>query len=283
MSQFDEKSFTTQDGLKIHYRDYAGADSEKTPVLCLPGSSANSMSFDDMAPRYAADRRVLTLDWRGHGNSDWDPDYKNYGFETDRDAVYELLKTENLDRIVIIGTSRGGLIAMFIALTRPELLAGVVLNDIGPVVGQAGLERLQRVFALNSTFGSYQEAGQAMKERLGITVTDLTDEDWTRHATRAYAQNDDGKFRPNFDPGYARSFAETKSGADLWPLFEALAGVPTLAIRGEKSDVLESGTLDEMARRNPNLITATIPGRTHCPYLDKPASLKALDSFLGSV
>lgn len=283
MPEFDERSFTTRDGLGIYYRDYNGHAGGEPPVLCLAGSSANSKSFHELALRLSAQCRVLCMDWRGHGRSAWDPVYKHYGFETDRDDVFEMLGAEDLDRVVIIGTSRGGIIAMFIAMTRPELLAGVVLNDIGPVVGQAGLERLQRVFALESTFGSFDEAGQAMKERLGEGVANLTEGAWTDYAQQAYRRDPDGKVRPNFDPGYARGFREAESGGDMWAAFEALNPIPTLAIRGELSDVLESETLNEMAARKHNLLTATIPGRTHCPFLDEPESLAAIDSFLATV
>ena len=135
MPEFDERSFTTRDRLRIYYRDYHGKTSDKLPVLCLAGSSANSQSFHGLALRLVAQRHVLCMDWRGHGQSDWDPDYKHYGFEADRDDVFEMLCAEDLNRVVVIGTSRGGIIAMLIAMTRPDLLAGVVLNDIGPVVG----------------------------------------------------------------------------------------------------------------------------------------------------
>ncbi len=228
-------------------------------------------------------RRVLSMDWRGHGQSDWDPDYRHYGCEADRDDVLEMLGVERLGRAVIIGTSRGGIIAAVIAMTRPDLLAGVVLNDIGPVVGEAGLLRLQRAFALDNAFDSFEAAGQAMKDRLGVGVSGLTDEAWTEYASQAYRREADGKVRPDFDPGYAKGFSEAESGGDMWAAFDALAAVPTLAIRGALSDVLESETLDQMAVRKRDLVTATIPSRTRCPFLDEPQSLAAIEAFLATV
>ncbi len=283
MPEFDERSLTTRDGLRIYYRDYHRKTSDKLPVLCLAGSSENSQSFHGLALRLVAQRRVICLDWRGHGQSAWDPDYKHYGFEADRDDVFEMLGAEDLNRVVIIGTSCGGIIAMFIAMTRPDLLAGFAPNDIGPVVGQAGLERLQRAFALDSTFASCEEAGRAMHERLGRAVTNLSDGAWTDHARQAYRRGPDGKVRPGFDPGSARGLREVEAGGDMWVAFDALSTIPTLAIRGEHSDVLESETLDEMAARKDDLLKGTIPERTHCPFLDEPESLAAIDSFLATV
>ena len=283
MTEFDEKSFTTRDSLRIYYRDYRGSAADGPPVLCLAGSSANSKSFHALASRIAARLRVLCMDWRGHGQSDWDPDYRHYGFEVDSDDVLEMLGVEKLTRVVVIGTSRGGIIAMVMAMSRPDLLAGVVLNDIGPVVGEAGLVRLQRAFALDSAFDSFEAAGQAMKDRLGVGVTGLGSEAWTEHARQAYRREADGKVRPDFDPGYAKGFSEAESGGDMWAVFDALGAIPTLAMRGALSDVLESETLEQMAARKGDLITATIPGRTHCPFLDERESLAAIDSFLAGV
>lgn len=283
MPELDKRSFTTHDGLPIYYRDYHRKTSDRLPFLSLARSSAISQGFHGLTLRLVAQRRILCMDWRGCGQSAWDPDYKHYGFEADRDDVFEMLGAEDLNRVIIIGTSRGAIIAMLIAMTRPDLLAGVVLNDIGPVVGQADLERLQRAFALDSTFASFEEAGRAMHERLGRAVTNLSDEAWTDHARQTYRRGPDGKARPDFDPGYARGFREVEAGGDMWVAFDALSTIPTLAIRGEHSDVLESETLDEMAARKDDFLTATIPGRMPCSFLDEPESLAAIDSFLATV
>lgn len=126
-----EAHFTTRDGLRLYYRDYAGPQ-EHAPVLCLAGSTSNSKSFDDLAPHIARTRRVLTMDWRGHGQSYWDPDENHYGFQVDADDVVELLAHLGIPKVVIIGTSRGGIITMVLGQSNPEVLAGAIMNDIGP-------------------------------------------------------------------------------------------------------------------------------------------------------
>lgn len=274
--------FTTRDGLKLYYRDYAGPPGP-VPVLCLAGSTSNSRSFDDFAPHVAQTRRVLTMDWRGHGRSDWDPDENNYGFEADASDIVEFLGHLGIPKVVIVGTSRGGIIGMVLGLSNPIVLAGVVMNDIGPEIGKKGSQRLRARTALDSTFATFEEAGAALRDRYDTPTPDLSDAYWTAYARRTCKRNDDGKIRPDYDPGYGRAFRAGQTRGSLWPAFESLANIPVLAIRGAESDILEADGMAEMARRKPDLRTATIPARNHCPFLDEPESLKAIDNFLATI
>ena len=279
---YAEKYFRTRDGLRLYYRDYGDARSRKVPVLCLPGSSTSLRAFEHVAPRLAEGRRVLAMDWRGHGRSDYDPDYRHYGFETDRDDVLELLAQEKIPQVVIIGSSRGGIIAMWLADTRPDVLAGVVMNDIGPVVAPDGMKRAQSQFGLSREFRSFEEAAQALRDRQ-VPGLDVTPAGWLRHALQYHRQDDDGVVRPDFDPGYAQAFREIKATQNNWPRFEKMARIPTLVIRGAHSDLLDQPTVEEMQRRKPDLQVCIVPGRAHCPYLDEPDSIDAIDAFLARV
>jgi len=277
-----EAHFTTRDGLRLYYRDYAGPQ-EHAPVLCLAGSTSNSKSFDDLAPHIARTRRVLTMDWRGHGQSYWDPDENHYGFQVDADDVVELLAHLGIPKVVIIGTSRGGIITMVLGQSNPEVLAGAIMNDIGPKIGDAGTVRLRSRTVVEVVFDSFEEAGRAARERYDTLTPDLDDAYWTRYAHRTCRMHDDGKVRLDYDPGYGRAFRAGQRQGSLWPAFESLINIPVLAIRGAESDILEAKGMAAMAARKPDMKTASIPGRNHCPFLDEPESLKAIDAFLRTV
>jgi pimeloyl-ACP methyl ester carboxylesterase len=279
---FTEGTFTTRDGLNLYYRDYAGP-AGPVPILCLAGSTSNSRSFDDFAPRMAQTRRVLTMDWRGHGNSDWDPDENNYGFQTDADDVVEFLRHVGVPRAVIVGTSRGGIIGMVLGLSNPEVLAGVVMNDIGPEIGAGGSKRLRSRSVQDREYESFEEAGRTIRDNYTTPTPDLDDDYWTRHATRTCRRFDDGTIRHDYDPGYGRAFRAGQTRGSLWPAFESLKDIPVLAIRGDQSDILEAAGMAEMKRRKPDMHTATIPDRNHCPFLDEPESLRAIDAFLATL
>lgn len=277
-----EAHFTTRDGLRLYYRDYAGPAGH-APVLCLAGSTSNSKSFDDIAPHIAKTRRVLAMDWRGHGRSQWDPAENHYGFQVDADDVVEFLRHLGIPKVVIIGTSRGGIISMVLGLSNPEVLAGAILNDIGPEIGAAGTTRLRSRTVIDVTFISFEAAGRAARERYDTPTPDLDGAYWTAYAHRTCRLHEDGTVKPDYDPGYGRAFRAGQREGSLWPAFESLANVPVLAIRGSESDILEAAGMAAMMARKPDMQTATVPGRNHCPFLDEPASVDAIDSFLSAI
>lgn len=171
---------------------------------------------------------------------------------------------------------------MGLAGHRPDVLAGVVMNDIGPVISPDGMQRAQANFGLPTEFRSFEEAASALRDRQvpGLTVTP---EGWLRHARQYHRQDADSVVRPDFDPGYARAFREIKATRNNWPLFDTMGRIPTLVIRGVHSDLLDQPTVDEMKRRKPDLAVCIVPGRAHCPYLDEPESIAAIDAFLARV
>ncbi len=280
MPDFTEENFKTRDGLSIYYRDYGEPKTTAMPVLILSGSTSNSRSADTVAKHIAKGRRVLSMDWRGHGHSDWDPDYKNYLYETDAEDVLELLAHEGMASAILIGSSRGGIISMHLADSNPEVLAGVVLNDIAPVVAPAGRARLQRTVGYADDYDSFEDAGVAWRDSHGGGVEGLSADDFTRIAKVYFRKNDEGRIVADCDPGYARAFREIPRMSDLWSKFEGLKPIPVLALRGANSDIVDVETFKQMAEVKPDIQQATIPGRAHCPFLDEPESLTAIDAFL---
>jgi len=280
VSAFQERFFTTRDGLRLYYRDYAGP-SGRPPILCLAGSTGTVRNYAEMAPHWAKVRRVLCMDWRGHGRSDYDPDYRHYGFQTDADDVLELLRHEQIDRIVLIGSSRGGIIAMVLAEQRPEVLAGVVMNDIGPATAGSGRQRLNNNMQVPRSFASFDEAGAFMKATQVPGVT-FTEAEWTQRATEFYRRREDGHIRADVDFGYIKAFVLIPP-RDQWTQFDAMRGMPVLVVRGALSDILDGPLLEEMKRRKPDLSSVVVAGRAHCPTLAEPEAREAVDRFLVGV
>lgn len=276
MSAHTEKRFTARDGLSLFYRDFAGP-AGKTPVLCLSGTTGNSKQYLETAARLSRARRVLCMDWRGHGRSDYDPDWEHYSYFVDRDDVLDLLDHEKLDNVFIIGTSLGGIVTMHIALERPDAIAGVVMNDVGPVIGAAGRQRLHHNMGKPMVFDSFEEAAMAQKERAENGIT-LSDAEWLAR-TRLVFREKDGKVVPDMDPVYGKVFRARKRPPDWWDSWEAMKDKPVLVVRGAVSDILDEDVLAEMARRKPDMKKAIVPGRGHCPSLNEPEAVAAIDAF----
>ena len=281
MADYAEKKFRTRDGLNLYYRDYAGP-AGKTPVLCLSGTGGNSKVYDDVAPHIAKTRRVLTMDWRGHGRSDRDPDWQHYNYLVDRDDVIEFLGFLALPKIITVGTSLGGIVTMHIAGHRPDVLAGAVMNDVGPVIGKVGRQRLHDNMGMPMTFDSFEAAAKALEDRAEKGF-DFTPAEWLLRANRIYFEDADGKVKANMDPMYGRVFRERKRPPDWWNFYEGMLRIPVLAVRGAVSDILDAETVAEMKRRKPDLETIDVPGRGHCPMLTEPVARQAIDRFLAKI
>jgi len=280
MPDFTEKRFTARDGLGLYYRDFAGPPG-KTPVLCLSGTTGNSKQYEELATRLRAHRRVLCMDWRGHGQSDYDPDWEHYSYFVDRDDVLDLLAHEKLDQVVIVGTSLGGIVTMYVALERPDVIAGVVMNDVGPVIGAGGRQRLHDNMGKPMVFSSFEEAAAAQKERAERGIT-LSDAEWLARTKQTFRKRD-GKIVPDMDPVYGKVFRSRNRPPDWWDSWTAMKDKPVLVVRGAVSDILDEDVLAEMARRKPDMRKAIVPGRGHCPSLSEPEARAAIDAFLADL
>lgn len=282
---FSEGSIHTEDGLRLHYRDYAAAAAGRAPVVCLPGLTRCCRDFEMLAEALAPKRRVICPDMRGRGGSDHDPDPAHYNVVTETGDVLRLCAMLHLGPAVFVGVSRGGLQTMLIAEIAPQALAGAVLVDVGPKLERRGLLRIVATLGLApDRYASWEAAAEALKAAHGAQFPKLSDAEWRAFARRLYAEIDGAPAR-EFD---WKLIAATEAAVGeeiptLWPQFDALAAFPLLVIRGALSDILSTETLDEMARRAPALRSVTLPDRGHTPFLDEPAALAAIDALLEEI
>lgn len=282
MTQITDRTWTSPDGLTLYARDHAPASGPaKLPVICIHGLTRNSRDFEVVAPRLAAQgRRVLSLDVRGRGCSDRDPQPANYHGGTYAADVAALMEQAGVGRAHFVGTSMGGLITMILAAARPELIAGAVLNDIGPEIGAAGAARIASYVGGEPKVANWAEAAAYARSINGEALAHFTDADWDRFARRIF-RDDHGTFSLDYDPAIAQAVRNPPAEPpDLWPLFNALAkDRPLLLIRGETSDILEADAAARMAAAAPHMRTMEIAGVGHAPTLEEPQAAAALRSF----
>lgn len=284
-------TFTTSDGLKLAWQEEGAG----LPVVCLPGLTRNAADFDELAQALGGRYRLIRLTLRGRGKSDRDPDWKNYSVPVEARDVVEFLDFLGLEKATIVGTSRGGMIAMVLAAMVKDRLAGVLLNDVGPVLEAEGLANIMGYLGVPPKAKTYAEVVLALEARMGGRFPHLSPDKWASLAERWFDQGPDGLVL-NYDPRL-RDALEAATGAatapatgaapgpavDMWPLFEALAGLPVAVVRGENSDLLSAETVAEMARRHPGLIVAEVPERGHVPFLDEPEALAAFEALMAEV
>ena len=283
---FTDFFYPSADGIRLHARLYGGAELAGWPVVCLPGLTRNARDFHELALYLSASaapaRRVVAFDYRGRGQSAYDPEIGRYTVVTEANDVLAGLDELGIDRAAFIGTSRGGLIIHVLGALRPVVLKAVVLNDIGPVIEAAGLAHIKSYLERAPESGSFAETVAAQRAVHGAGFPALSNADWEKMA-RALYREEQGKWLADFDP----RLVETLAGLDfaqplptLWPQFEALAGVPMLAIRGANSRLLSVETLAEMQTRHPGMQTITVAGQGHAPFLETGKLPQSIASFI---
>jgi pimeloyl-ACP methyl ester carboxylesterase len=275
--------FDSQEGLRLFSRVYAGPSAAAPVVLCLHGLMRNSRDFEDLAPHLATRYRVIVPDVRGRGSSARDPNFNNYQIPVYLGDVLLLCAGLGVERASIIGTSMGGLMAMVLGAMRPQLVAAIVLNDVGAEVDSQGLERIRGYAGKSAPVHSWQQAVAEVRSIYGPVWPGLSDERWERIARLSYRANAQGLPEADADPLIAEPLRDPKDAVpNLWPLWGALAKVPILAIRGAHSDILNAATLARMQREKPDLAVLEVANRGHAPLLDEPECLAAIDEFLAS-
>lgn len=262
------------DGLQLHVRVYGEEKDGRLPVVCLPGLSRNGSDFRELAEALStasgAPRRVLCVDLRGRGLSEYDRNPANYSLPVELGDVIAILAALSAEPAVFVGTSRGGILTMLLAAFRPGAIAGAVLNDIGPVIETTGLMRIKGYVGKASPPASLEEGAELLRRRDGAQFTRLTMEDWLEQARRNWWLKD-GKLVPSYDPALSATLEEAdldKPLPDLWTQFDALRDVPLMVIRGENSDLLSTGTVEAMKTRRPDLAVLEIEGEGHAPRLE---------------
>lgn len=279
---FTSRFVTSSDGLKLHARLYGQPVSGRLPVLCLPGLSRNAGDFDVVARVLAAERQVVALDYRGRGLSDRDPNWQNYALPVELNDLLAVTTVLGLERGVFLGTSRGGLLTMLTTAARPTLIAGAILNDIGPVIDGAGLARIKSYLGRLPGPANWDEAVTLLKTISQSRFPALTDEDWRRQAGSIWMERD-GRLDAAFDPALAKTLEAVNFDQPLptlWPQFDGLGAVPVMVIRGANSDILSEGTVAAMAARRPDLDILTVPGQGHAPLLNDAPSIARIQAFV---
>jgi len=282
MAEYEDRSWTSRDGLRLHFRDYAG-DRARPPILCLPGLTRNARDFEDVADRLAGRYRVICAEFRGRGDSDYARDPMTYQPMQYLEDIELLLEEEGLTRFIAFGTSLGGLLTQLLAANDVTRIAGALLNDVGPEVGEAGLERIRGYVGQGRSFETWMHAARALQEAQGDIYPDYDIADWLRIAKRTMALGSGGRIAFDYDMKIAEPF-EAAGGAtpqvDLWPIYGALAQVPLLILRGENSDILTAETAARMASSGPSVELVTIPRIGHAPTLDEPEAIAAIERLL---
>jgi pimeloyl-ACP methyl ester carboxylesterase len=276
-------SFSSAAGnLRLHAQ-VQGPENPSLTVLCLHGLTRNVADFGFIADHLSARYGVVLADQRGRGKSQWDPRAANYRPMTYVADMFALLDHLAIERVAVIGTSMGGIMAMIMGAKRPARLRGIVLNDAGPEVSGTGLRRLRHSLNDRKPATTWAEAALQAKRLNEIAFPDYGDADWNEFARRTYVQDPSGAPVPAFDPAILEGLNETDSSAvppDLWSQWRQLEAIPILAIRGALSDIITAETLTAMATRHPNLTAVTVANRGHAPMLDEPAAVAAIDEFL---
>ena len=279
MVTFRERFISAQDGVQLYVRDYGDPLSPRTPLLCLAGISRNSKDYHGLALRHAGTRRIVCPDYRGRGRSDWVKDWRQYAPPVTLGDILQIMAALDLGRVVLIGTSFGGLLSLVLNAMKPGVIAGLVLNDIGPAVGAGSggiMERIGRDHP-QPDLGAAARYLEAQFPHLSYR----TAAEWLDFAERTYRLGDDGIWHHDWDANIARAFlAGDTGGMDLWALFRGFAAIPTLVVRGGISDLLTEEGLARMVAAKPDLITVTVPGVGHTPHLAEPTVQGVLDDFL---
>jgi pimeloyl-ACP methyl ester carboxylesterase len=274
---------TAPDGLRLHMRDYGDRMSALTPVVCLPGLTRPAGDFHALALELANQgRRVLAIDYRGRGLSDWDKDWTRYDIYVESADIQAMLIAAGIARAIIVGTSRGGLHAMALSAMKPILIKAAVLNDIGPIIENAGLVRIRGYVGKLPQPASYPQAVDMLKHLFGGQFTNVAEEDWETYARLTFPETD-GKLTPCYDPALLKTLESLDLEAPLpvlWPQFDGLRDVPVMAIRGGNSDLLSVATHEAMVARRPGCEALTVPGQGHAPLLLDAPTIGAIARFV---
>ncbi|MFS0848457.1 alpha/beta fold hydrolase [Novosphingobium panipatense] len=284
MKVFEDRFWSSRDGLTLHFRDYPGPGGEgsRLPVLCLHGLTRNARDFDVLAPRLAAGRRVICPDLRGRGDSEYAKDSGTYNPAQYAEDVLALIEQEKLDRFVVIGTSLGGLVAMSLATMLPGRIAGAVINDVGPSLEPTGLGRIKDYVGQGRSWPTWVHAARGLEDIQGRAHPNQPLDFWIGIAKRLMTVSGSGRIVFDYDMKVAEPIIalDVEAQPDLWEAWDALARVPVLVVRGALSDLLSAETLAKMLSRAPGAEALTLEGIGHAPTLDEPESVVAIMRLL---
>lgn len=283
---FEDLYFSAPDGLRLHVLAAGPRASARLPVVCLPGLARTSEDFRELMQALTGDaeppRRVFALDSRGRGKSARDPNPANYSVPVEIGDLLAVLAAAAIERAVFVGTSRGGILTMTLSAVRPAVIAGAVLNDIGPVLDMAGLLRIKGYVGKLPKPASMADAALVLRRTLGSQFPGLDEEEWRLYARRSFVETASG-IEANYDPSISAAIANIDPSApppDMWPQFEGLAHARLMLIRGEHSDLLSLDTTQAMQQRRPDLELVEVPGQGHAPLLSDRLTIERICAFV---
>ncbi|GJM12511.1 MAG: alpha/beta hydrolase [Pseudohongiella sp.] len=281
MPLYKDLYFKSHDGLSLYARDYPASEDSST-LVCIPGLTRNSADFEKLCESLAGEHRILAVDLRGRGRSAYDPNPQNYLPTVYAQDIASLLRAENIDSAIFIGTSLGGMVAMTLAAINAAAVAGIVLNDVGPELNPVGLARIKSYVSNPVPVESWEDAVEKTRTNQEHALPGLSDSQWLEFTKRLYRE-EGGRPILSFDPKISVLFEAQDADAptvDLWPLFELLNAIPVMLIRGAHSDILSAESMAKMLSVNPSLVTLEVEGRGHAPLLDEPGVVQAIKEFL---
>jgi pimeloyl-ACP methyl ester carboxylesterase len=283
-TQYTDKYWQSPDGLRLHYRDYPG-DKAKPPILCIPGLTRNARDFEAVAERLAGGWRLICVDLRGRGESEYAKDPASYTPLTYAADLEALLAELRIKRFVAFGTSLGGIITMLLAAARPGRIAGALLNDIGPDIETRGLDRIRAVVGRSQAWPTWVHAARGISELQGGNYPDYGLTDWLAMAKRLCRLSAQGRIVPDYDVRIAEPMKAPppETAPDLWPAYEALGEVPVTILRGALTDILSEATAKRMAKTLPGARLVNVANIGHAPALDEPESLRAITALLKKI
>jgi pimeloyl-ACP methyl ester carboxylesterase len=285
MGNYKDVWYQSGDDLRLYARDYPCRDNtieQPQTLLCMHGLTRNSADFAGLADHLCQRYRVLSVDQRGRGRSEYDSVVANYTPLTYVQDMFTLLDQLDLAEVILVGTSLGGLMSFLMSAMQPQRIRAMIINDIGPEVDPRGLERIKSYVGKSTPVANWDDAVARAREIAEVAFPDFSDEQWLDF-TRGIYREEDGVFTLDYDPAISQPLDDDDSGVvppDLWGVFEAIKSIPMLLVRGESSDILAGSCVDEMRSRKADLQVAQIPRRGHAPTLTEPASIAAIDVFL---
>lgn len=272
----DIRSFTAEDGARLAFRD----EGTGLPLLCLPGLTRSMADFDYLVP-HLPPLRLIRMDYRGRGQSQW-TGAATYTVEQEGRDALRLLDHLGVAKAAILGTSRGGLIGMVLGAVARDRVLGLILNDVGPEIARDGLTRIFDYVGRNPAGKTYEGYAERLSRTPGFDGVPMSR--WLEDARKLSVETPEG-LRIPYDPALRDAFLKAFDGppVDLWPLFDALQGLPLALIRGANSDLLTADTVQKMRMRRPDMAFAEVPGRAHIPFLDEPEAVALIRAFLGGL
>lgn len=284
-SSFEDFFCQSADGLKLRGRTIGPQESSHLPVLCLPGLTRTAEDFDVVARALANEakspRRVVSMDYRGRGQSDYDPDPLKYNVAVESGDVLAVAAAAGVSRAILLGTSRGGIISMVLAAAQPALLAGVILNDVGPALDIGGLTKIKSYIENPPPRKTWDDAMFGLKALFGNVFPAITDADWMDWTRRAFKPDGDALVR-TYDPKLGHVFDAIdpeNPPQPIWELFDKMACAPLMLIHGALSDLLSAQGVHDMKARRPDLDVVEVADQGHAPLLADAPTIARIAAF----